>query len=272
MVGLWLGPAYLGLYDRAYRVVQTSIGAVNQSLGRVAVPVYAKLNAGRGRFAAQSQEAVSAVLVLVVLPAAGLCAIGSDPIVELLLGPQWAASASLLALLAPYLVFRTLDENLLAYLLGTARTWERTVGWMIIAALTVVGILVLLPAIGVIGAPIAVGLAMLAGMLWQQDRVRPGSLRRLLTNSMRPLAALTVAMVGGLGARSIVHWPAAPQLLIEGLVVIGLYAATLLVLDRRIWSSALNALRDIEAAMVEPLPSGLNEHLSPPEPLGEERV
>lgn len=196
IIGTMLGPVPLALYDRAYRIVQAAVGVVNQTFGRVALPIYARLHAhdsGNGR---RFQEINAALLLRLILPGAVLLTLAASQITRLLLGPGWEGTAVLLAVLAPYLVFRVLDENLLAYLLGVRSNWERTGGWLIVAGVSVIALPIGAVVAGSVGVAAAVGLAMAAGVCWQQHKVGPGSLTRIARDGVRPLViALTVAAI-----------------------------------------------------------------------------
>lgn len=196
IIGTMLGPVPLALYDRAYRIVQAAVGVVNQTFGRVALPVYARLHAHDSENGRRFQEINAALLFRLVLPGAVLLTLAASQVTRLLLGPGWEGTAVLLATLAPYLVFRVLDENLLAYLLGIRRNWERTGGLLIVAGVSVIALPIGAAVAGSVGVAGAVGLAMAAGVCWQQHKVGPGSLTRITRDSVRPLViAGTVAAI-----------------------------------------------------------------------------
>lgn len=106
-IGRVWGPVALGPYDRAYQLMMIPINNVISPLGRVAIPVMARV---RGvQFATFSELAHLAIAYLTVGPyllVAGL----SSPLVLVLLGPQWSAAVPLLSILAVGGAFRAIAQ------------------------------------------------------------------------------------------------------------------------------------------------------------------
>lgn len=232
VVGLFLGPVSLGLYDRAYRIIQTLVALVNQTFGRVALPMYAqvqRLGSGEVR---DAQELWGRLLLRMALPLAAWLGVAAPEIVAVLLGPGWEASMPLLVLLTPYLVLRVLDENLLAYLMGTGRTWSRTFGWVLVAGTSIVILPLLVALLGITGAPVGVGVAMAVGLLWQQWRVSSGHLRALVTDAVPPLLAAGLAISLGLITGALAtSLPPLPLLAAKTVALLAAYLLGLVVFD-----------------------------------------
>jgi O-antigen/teichoic acid export membrane protein len=92
-------PASLGLYNRAFALVMSPLNQVRTPATSVALPVLSRLNDDyetAGRYLERAQLALG----YTVGPALALCAGASAALVELMLGPRWAAAAPVLAMLA----------------------------------------------------------------------------------------------------------------------------------------------------------------------------
>ncbi|KQT02331.1 hypothetical protein ASG23_03090 [Cellulomonas sp. Leaf395] len=111
-LGVFWGPAVLGVYNRAQQIAVVPLNQINGPLTRVALPVLSKAHLDPDRFSratlrAQLAGAYGTGTVLAFV--AGLAV----PVVDVLLGPGWSAVAPILALLAIAGVFRSLSQ--LAY-------------------------------------------------------------------------------------------------------------------------------------------------------------
>jgi PST family polysaccharide transporter len=99
MLGLRVGAASLGLYNRSYQLIMTPLGQIRGPLNTVAVPVLSRLqdrDEQFGDFVAKGQTALGYTLVAGLAFVAG----ASDTLVAILLGPQWEAASGVMALLA----------------------------------------------------------------------------------------------------------------------------------------------------------------------------
>lgn len=99
IIGRQLGDGVLGQYSRAYSLFLLPLQQLNGPLGRVALPVLSSLQDDGERYRRYIRGALLVVGYL-TLPTFGVLAALSGPLVELLLGPQWTASATILSLLS----------------------------------------------------------------------------------------------------------------------------------------------------------------------------
>jgi len=250
IVGAVLGPAALGFYDRAYRVVQTSVALINQTFGRVALSAYVRIHGQDGDEARLAQHINAALLLRLALPLAALQVILANQIVSILLGPGWDQVGVLLVLLAPYVVFRILDENMLCYFLGTGRSWERSVGWLIIAGVSIVTLPPLVLLFGTTGAPIAVAMAMGSGLWWQQRRLAPPQIGTIISDAFRPLLA-TGAGAACASAVALTCDPASPlTLLVVKTIAFSIaYIGALALIELRRLRELVSAFRNSSRAL-----------------------
>jgi PST family polysaccharide transporter len=98
-LGLWSGPAALGIYSRGFQLLMTPLNQIRTPATTVAVPVLSRLQSDPVRFGEYLRRGQLALGIPVVTGLA-LAAGAAGPLVELLLGPRWHEVAPVLALLA----------------------------------------------------------------------------------------------------------------------------------------------------------------------------
>jgi len=98
-VGHVLGPAALAQYGMAYRVLVIPVQMIGQTVNRVMFPALSRMATDRARLADTLVRATE-VLALAALPAMTLVACASKELVVIVLGPSWAPTAPIVAVLA----------------------------------------------------------------------------------------------------------------------------------------------------------------------------
>jgi PST family polysaccharide transporter len=99
IIGIRSGATDLGLYDRAFQILMMPLNQLSTPISRVAVPVLSRLQDEEARFTAfllRGQTIFLTILIPFFLVAAAL----AQPLVPVVLGDQWSASASLFQILA----------------------------------------------------------------------------------------------------------------------------------------------------------------------------
>jgi O-antigen/teichoic acid export membrane protein len=99
LIGWCWGAAPLGLYSRAYALFLAPIQQINGPLSSVLLPTLSRLNDDPGRYRRVFLRVLEKVL-MITAPLAGLMIATTDWIVAVLLGPNWAPAAGILAWLA----------------------------------------------------------------------------------------------------------------------------------------------------------------------------
>ena len=117
IIGRELGSAALGQYSRAYSLFLLPLQQLTGPIGRVALPVLSSLQDDAERFRRYVRGALL-VIGYLSLPTYAILAAVSGPLIELLLGPQWTASAVVFSLLA---------------IAGIAQAIGNVQGWLYIA-------------------------------------------------------------------------------------------------------------------------------------------
>lgn len=99
VVGIQFGTASLGLYDRAYHLVMTPLGQIRAPLQSVALPVLSRIQQDQPRFDTWVSAAQLALGYVIGIPLAILAGL-AHPVVAIMLGDAWAATAPLLQMIA----------------------------------------------------------------------------------------------------------------------------------------------------------------------------
>lgn len=99
VLGYRLGPETLGLYDRAYRLVNMSLAQMRGPLTTVALPVLSRLQHEQQRYE-QALLRGQAVLGYTIVPIMAILAGASTPVVLIVMGERWVESGPILGALA----------------------------------------------------------------------------------------------------------------------------------------------------------------------------
>lgn len=214
LVERWRGAAEAGVYAAAYKFVD-----VAQALALVvAMAVYPRLSraaaealrerGGGGDAAARRRWAatrVAELLLLASVPAAGVLWLARAPIVEMLFGGAYAASAPVLGILAPVLPLLALNA-LGAYILAAAERMGLVAAVFGGALVVNVGLNALLvPPLGARGAALA--------MLASEATLAAAMLLALRRHaSTAPSRRVVAAALVAAGAAGVSAWPGLPAL------------------------------------------------------------
>jgi O-antigen/teichoic acid export membrane protein len=190
-LGAVWGSGSVGLYGRAYQLVQMPLQQVNAPLGRVVLPVLARVvddAAAYQRYFLRFQLAVCYSLGLAFSLLAGL----ATPLVAVLFGPQWQAVAPLLMLLAVAGVFRAVDSAAYQLWVSKGLTGRLLRFYLVSRPLMVLAILAGLPwgAKGVATAQLVIAVLHWTIGLWYVCRVADLPWRAPFTQSLRAMAGV----------------------------------------------------------------------------------
>jgi len=98
LIGRLLGSVLLGIYNRAYMLLYLPMYFLTNSLARVAFPAFSKIQDDLPRVRALYLTS-STLVATVVLPVCAGVAVAAPELVQVLLGPRWAASVPILRVL-----------------------------------------------------------------------------------------------------------------------------------------------------------------------------
>lgn len=99
LIGRFLGLGSLSIYAMAYRVMIIPVQMIGQTVNRASFPLLSRLSDQPERMARATLTALE-LLAFASVPAMGLVSVAAPELVELVLGPQWRATAPVLTVLA----------------------------------------------------------------------------------------------------------------------------------------------------------------------------
>jgi len=117
LLGRFWGVETLGLYGRAYQLINIPTDNLNSAAGEVAFAVLSRLQNEPARLKSYFLKGYSLILAL-TMPITVLCAFFSNDIILVLLGAKWANAAPLFRLLAPTILVFAI-ANPLSWLLSS---------------------------------------------------------------------------------------------------------------------------------------------------------
>jgi O-antigen/teichoic acid export membrane protein len=117
LLGRFWGAEALGLYGRAYQLINIPTENLNSAIGGVALSVLSRLQDDASRFKSYFLNFYSLVISL-TLPITIGCALFADDIILLLLGPKWTAAVPIFRLLAPTILTFALVNPFSSFLMS----------------------------------------------------------------------------------------------------------------------------------------------------------
>lgn len=202
IIGLLSGTYTLGFYDRAYRTSSWPTVLISASLGRIALPTYAKLHDDPAALA-KAFAMVVWMLVAFTTPLALIVLLTAPDLVALLYGDQWLPSIPILQMLAVFAVFRPLWDNMVSVLVATKRAGQMA-RLVFIQAVALIGLATPLTWVwGAVGTAFSVGVAFVisAGFLVYFGRAQLGV--SVIENTLMPLFNNLVAFAIVIGVRAL---------------------------------------------------------------------
>jgi len=135
LIGWYWGAPILGFYDRAQRIAQLPIQNLNAPLATVALAALSRLTDQPTRYRTAFLTAVER-LSLVMVPIGVVLIAAADLAVSLVLGPQWANAAPILAWMGVALIYMPVTYSLSWLYMSQDRTPEMLRAGMLNAGLT----------------------------------------------------------------------------------------------------------------------------------------
>ena len=231
LLGRFWGAQVVGIYGRAYQLVNLPTDYINSATGSVAIPALSRLQSEPERLRVYFLKGYSLVLS-VTIPTTFACALFSTELIHLLFGPKWSEAARIFLLLAPTIfVFALINPaGWLLVALGLVGRSLRVA--LVLAPVVIVGCVIGLPygAAGVaLGFSSAMILWAIPHLLWCFHGTVV-SFKDVMTVVGRPLLSGVVASV----VAKVVLQLAGPftsafvTLLTGGTVLVGVYLLFLL--------------------------------------------
>jgi O-antigen/teichoic acid export membrane protein len=254
LIGRFWGAGAIGIYGRAYQLINIPTDNLNSAVGEVAFSALSRLQDDPLRLKSYFLKGLSLVLGF-TLPATIGCALFADDVVLCLLGPKWKDTAAIVRLLAPTIAIFAIINPLgwLTYSLGLVARCLRIA--LVFAPIMITGCVIGLP-YGPKGVAFAYSAVMslwvIPHILWCVHGTAI-SLRDILLTVSRPLASGVLA--GGLafGVQLLCGQFGSPytRLLLEsGVLVVAFYAALLFAAGHK--SLYLDLLAGLKAPSLPP--------------------
>jgi O-antigen/teichoic acid export membrane protein len=254
MIGRFWGADAIGIYGRAYQLVNIPIDNLNSAVGEVAFSALSRLQNDPIRFRSYFLKGFSLVLGL-TLPVAIACALFADDVVFVLLGPKWNVAAPIVRLLAPTIAIFAIINPLgwVVFSLGLVARGLK-VG-PVLAVIMISGYVIALPY-----GPTAVAFAFSATLtLWAIPHIwwcvhgTAISFWDILVAVSRPLASGILAGALAFGARLICGQLVSPlpRLVLEtGILLVTFFGTLLFVAGQK--SLYLEVLRGLKGSSLAP--------------------
>lgn len=230
LLGRYWGADALGLYGRAYQLINIPTGNLNTAVGEVAFSALSRLQDDPPRLKSYFLKGYSLVLAM-TMPLTVACALFADDMILVFLGPKWKAAGIIFRLLAPtILVFAV--ANPMSWLVTSLGMVRRSLKiGLVIAPIMIAAYLVGLP-YGPKGVACAYSVVMILWVIpviaWSVHGTAI-SLSDVLLVASRPFAASIVAAGCGFIVRSMYaqSLPPLPRLTVETVVLLATFAGVL---------------------------------------------
>jgi PST family polysaccharide transporter len=231
MIGRFWGAGAIGIYGRAYQLLNIPTATLNSAVGEIAFSALSRLQDNPIRLRSYFLKGFSLILGL-TLPITIVCALFTDDVVFFLLGPKWKDTAAIVRLLAPTIAIFAIINPLgwLLYSIGLVARCLKIA--LVFAPIMITGCLIGLP-YGPDGVAFAYSAVM---MLWVIPHIlwcvhgTPISFRDIMQVVSRPLASGILAGALAFGVRLMCYQFVSPlpRLVIETNVLFVMFFGTLL--------------------------------------------
>ena len=230
LLGRFWGAEAIGIYGRAYQLVNIPTENLNSSVGEVAFSALSRVQNDPVRLKSYFLKGYSLVLALTI-PITIACGLFANDLISILLGPKWNDAVIIFRLLTPTILIFAMINPLGWLLLSSGMVGRSLKIAFVLAPLVIAGYLGGLP-YGPKGVALGYSIVM---TLWVIPHIAwcvhgtVVSFRDILLTVSRPLVSGLAAAVPALG----VYWfslpllPTLPRLLLEGSILVIVYTAML---------------------------------------------
>jgi PST family polysaccharide transporter len=237
MIGRLWGADAIGIYGRAYQIVNIPVANLNSAVGEVAFSALSRLQDDPIRFRSYFLKGFSLILGL-TLPITIACAFFADDVVLVLLGPKWRDAAAIVRLLAPTIAIFAIINPLgwLVFALGWVSRGLKVAP--VLATIMIAGYVMALPygPKGVAFAYSGVLTLWVIPHIWWSVYGTAVSLRDILVAVSKPLVASLLAGSLAFGVRLICgdFVSPLPRLVVEvGVLIVAFYGMLLFIAGQK---------------------------------------
>jgi PST family polysaccharide transporter len=231
LLGRYWGAETLGIYGRAYQLINLPTETLNQTIGSVAFSALSRVQNDAVRLKSYFLKGYGLLLSLVI-PIAMACVLFANDLIRVFLGAKWHESAPVFRLLAPTVVAVAMMNPLGSLLLATGRVVRNFNLALLITPVVIVGYVIGLrhgPQGVATGYSIAMTLLVVPVLLWAKHGL-PITGMDILTTLKPPFVSVLIGTAGMLAAASLVDriQPVFLRLVVESSLFLGVYAIVLL--------------------------------------------
>jgi len=231
LLGRYWGAETLGIYGRAYQLINLPTETLNQTIGSVSFSALSRVQNDPARLRSYFMKGYGLLLSLVI-PIAMACVLFADDLIRVFLGAKWHESAPVFRLLAPTVVAVAMMNPLGAVLLATGRVVRNFNLALLITPVVILGYVIGLrhgPQGVAAGYSIAMVLVIVPVVVWAKHGL-PISGMDILTTLKPPFVSVLVGTAVMLAAASVMAriQPVFLRLVIESCLFLGIYAIVLL--------------------------------------------
>lgn len=248
LLGRFWGADALGIYGRAYQLINVPTENLNSAISGVALAALSRVKDDPVRLRSYFLKGY-ALLIATTLPITATCGLFADDMVVLMLGPQWSEAGPIFRLLAPTIIIFGLINP----------TWPLLVAQGLLKrslhiALVIAPLVIVAYAIGLNWGPKGVAIAFSAAMsLWLVPHLAwcmhgtVVSLKDIFATIMKPLLSTMVAAIvsGGVAFGLLPSSPPLQRLTVGVLVLVLVYLGLLFFVmgQRAVYVETLRAFR-----------------------------
>ncbi len=205
LVGRNLGPATVGIYNKAYVLTTRLADMLTTSIfGNVLFPSYSKMQDEKPRLT-RAYLLSTRMVVLIIMPMALGLAVTAPILVPVLLGPQWVPMIPIWQIFSLYGLTRPISTNAAPLFSAIGQPRRNLTASIVLLSVMVPALLLLIGPYDAIGAAVAVSLANVVAVLfnvWQVNQVLPGTAVRTGVESLPFFLAGGLMVLGVMASQS----------------------------------------------------------------------
>lgn len=230
LVGRFWGADVLGIYGRAYQLINLPTSNLNAAIAQVGFPALSRLQDNPERMKSYFLKGYGLFLSLVIPITMG-CALFAEDIIRVFLGPQWGAAVPVFQLLAPSVFAFKMINPFGWFMQATGRAARSLYLGLILAPIVILGYIAGLPygATGV-AAGFSIGLVLLVvPLIYAATRDTPITVVDTFRVVMRPVVSILIGAGATLALWPLIHLLESPilRLFVANGIMFGVYAVFL---------------------------------------------
>lgn len=230
IVSRYIGTTEVGIYDRAYVLMNVANNVVGKAIGAVMFPAFSQLQADKSKRDSLFVKSLG-IAFAVLMPVVPLTYIFAEEIVLTLLGEQWLATVAPFQILCFFLVFRVVYKICGSFLKGIGLVYVNSI-MQLIYMVMILGGAYLVKEEGIEGVALVVGFGLLMNFLIQFIYIEwynPGVAKQVILSFLRSLPLTIIIFIGLYGTKVLLMNVSLPPLItfLIGCIAFGIIAILL---------------------------------------------